>query len=255
MPEEQKTVTTQSNSSPWSAQQPYLQAGFQQALSNLQGPNPQFYPGSTVVPFSNQSQQGLAAMETRANNGSPTLQGANTYAQDVLGGRYLDAGNPHFQGMVNQIGQATRPQIDSQFASAGRYGSGAQANAFADSLTRQAGQLAFQNYGQERTAQQQMAGLAPTLAQADYVDPQMMLQAGGLRERQAGLELGDLMNRWNFNQNLPAQKLGQYMATVGGGNYGANTVNSQPVYSNPWATGVGLGLQGLGALGSLFGGR
>ena len=255
MPEEEKTVTTQSNTTPWAGQQPYLQAGFQQGLSNLQGPNPQYYPGSTVVPFSSQSNQGLNALETRAGAGSPTLGAANSYAQNVLGGQYLNGGNPEFGNMVNQIGMATRPSIDATFASAGRYGSGAHSNSYADALTRQAGQLAFQNYGQERGMQQQMAGLAPQLAQADYLDPQMMLQAGGLRERQAGLELGDQMNRWNFDQNLPAQKLAQYMATVGGGSYGSNTVNSQPVYSNPWATGLGAGLQGLGALGSLFGGR
>ena len=252
MPEEEKTVTQSSNSTPWSGLQPYETVKYQQALSNLQGPSPQYWPGSTVVPFSNQSNQGLNALETRAGAGSPTLGAANSYAQNVLGGQYLNGGNPEFGNMVSQIGMATRPSIDATFASAGRYGSGAHSNSYADALMRQAGQLAYQNYGQERGAQQQMAGLAPQLAQADYLDPQMMMQAGGLRERQAGLELGDQMNRWNHEQNLPAQKLGQYAAAIGGGNW-SNTVNSQPAYSNPWATGVGLGLQGLGALGNLFG--
>lgn len=96
---------------------------------------------------------GLSNINTGAQAGQSLNTTGNAALNSTLDGSMLSAGNPYFQQMVTQLGQSIQPQIDGQFAAAGRYGSGANANAYADALSRQAGQLAYQNYGQERTNQ------------------------------------------------------------------------------------------------------
>jgi hypothetical protein len=89
------------------------------------------------------------------------LQGqAGQYLNNVVGGQYLSPdSNPFFNQMVNQSIAAARPSLDAQFASSGRFGSGAASNAMADSADRIGTQLGYQNYQNERQAQQQAAGL------------------------------------------------------------------------------------------------
>jgi hypothetical protein len=48
--------------------------------------------------------------------------------------------------------------VDGQFAAAGRYGSGANANAFNTALTNQAGQLGYQNFSDSLNRQVNAAG-------------------------------------------------------------------------------------------------
>ena len=112
-----KTVTSTQNNDPWSGQAPFLTEGFGRALGQLNSNAPQYYPGQTVTDTSMQTQQGQDAAMGQAS-------GAADLTRYTTGGGFLDAGNPYFQGMVNQIGQAIRPGIDSAFASTGRLGSG-----------------------------------------------------------------------------------------------------------------------------------
>ncbi len=79
-----------------------------------------------------------------------------------------------------------------------------------------AGQLAYQNYEQERARQQQAIGAAPALAQADYQDINQLLQAGQLREGYTGQQLGADIQRFNFLQNQPQQNLQNYLSLVYG---------------------------------------
>ena len=58
------------------------------------------------------------------------------------------------------------------------------------------------------------------------------------------------MNRFNFEQNIDAQKLNNYLALVGGGTVGSQS--SQPVFRNPLASGLGGALSGA-QLGSMAG--
>jgi hypothetical protein len=87
---------------------------------------------------------------------------------------------------------------------------------YAQALTNTAGQLAYQNYEQERQRQQQAIGMAPQLAATDYQDIQQLLQAGQLREGYTGQQLGADIQRFNFLQNQPQQNLQNYMSLVYG---------------------------------------
>jgi len=208
---------------------PYLTYGLQQASGLYQGGGPKYYTGETFVAPSQTTQAGVQALETRALAGNPLTGLAQQQLQGTLGGAYL-GGNPFFQGAFAPAAQAAQTQfqdamgnISSKASLAGRYGSGAMGNLqdratgqFAQSLTNTAGQLAYQNYEQERARQQQAIGAAPALAQADYQDINQLLQAGQLREGYQGQQLGADIQRFNFLQNQPQQNLQNYMSLVYG---------------------------------------
>ena len=153
---------------------PYLTYGLQQASGLYQRGGPQYYTGETFVAPSQTTQAGVQALETRALAGSPLTGLAQQQLQGTLGGAYL-GGNPFFQGAFAPAAQAAQTQfqntmgdIASKASLAGRYGSGVMGNLqdratgqYAQALTNTAGQLAYQNYEQERARQQQAIGAAP----------------------------------------------------------------------------------------------
>ena len=208
---------------------PYLTYGLEQATKLYGGGGPQYYTGETFVAPSQTTQAGVQALETRALAGNPLTGLAQQQLQGTLGGAYL-GGNPFFQGAFAPAAQAAQSQfqqtlgdIGSKASLAGRYGSGAMGNLqnratgqYAQALTNTAGQLAYQNYADERAKQQQAIGMAPQLAATDYQDIQQLLNAGQVREGYTGQQLGADIQRFNFLQNQPQQNLQNYMSLVYG---------------------------------------
>jgi len=208
---------------------PYLTYGLQQAANLYGAGGPQYYTGETFVSPSQTTQAGVQALETRALAGSPLTGLAQQQLQGTLGGAYL-GGNPFFQGAFAPAAQAAKSQFDTSLSDiasksslAGRYGSGAMGNLqnratgqYAQALTNTAGQLAYQNYADERNKQQQAIGMAPQMAATDYQDINQLLQAGQLREGYQGQQLGADIQRFNFLQNQPQQNLQNYMSLVYG---------------------------------------
>jgi len=235
--DEGKTVTTTANNAPWEGQQSYLKTGFDRALGNLNSSAPQYYPGQTVTDTSGQTQQGRDAMMNLAGQ-------SETLRNYTAGGGYLNAGNPYFQGMVGQIGQAIRPSIDSAFASGGRMGSGAHQQAYSSALADQAGKLAYQNYGDERGRQMAAAG--------DYSAPQAMMGVGQQMENKQGEYLRDGTARWDFEQNKDPNKLAQYMNLIGNRSYGGQQSSTQPVQGNSGLQQLGTGIAGASALANIY---
>ena len=209
--------------------QPYLGYGLQQAQQMYQGGGPQYYGGQTYVSPSATTQTGLQALEARAKLGNPLLQSAQNQLQSTVSGDFL-GGNPFFQGAFQPAARAAETQfkttlgdIASKSSLAGRYGSGAMGSlqdratgAFGQQLANTAGQLAYQNYADERQRQQQAIGLAPQMAQADYQDIQQLLQAGQMREGYQGQQQQADIAKFNFLQNQPQQNLQNYLSLVYG---------------------------------------
>ena len=247
------SVTSTENRDPWSGQQPYLSYGFDQAKQLYDNGQPNYFPNSTVTPFSNQTEQGLSAIENRANAGSPLVSGAQDKLGSIINGDSLSSGNPYFSQMADSIAQQVRPRLDAQFAMNGNYGTPQHERVMADSLANALAPIAYQNYNAERGAQNQAIQFAPQLAAADYTDPSMLLQAGAQREQKANANLQDQINRFNFEQNIPQQSLQNYMTSVAGGNYGGTGTSTQPTFGSTPAQLAGLGLGGALAYGSLFG--
>ena len=241
-------VVQQSNS-PWSGQQPFLTDVFDKAKSlyGQQVAQPQF-PNSTVVPFSNQTESALGMIENRATQGNAAQQGANTKLAATLQGDYLSAGNPYFSQMADRVRSEVLPNINAGFNAAGRTGSGLAARAAGLGVGDAIGALAFKNYGDERTKQIQAAGLAPSVAAADYQDAQALQGVGSAREGMAGQQLQEQINRYYYPMQNQADALQRYAGTVAGGSFGSNVSQTSPLYSNTAGNALGsaLGLASLG---------
>jgi len=209
--------------------QPFLTYGLTEAQKLYEGGGPQYYTGQTYVGPSRTTKTGLQALEARASEGNPLLQSAQGQLQNTISGGYLQ-GNPFFQGAFQPAAKAAETQfqqtlgdIGSKASLAGRYGSGAMntlqdraSGQFAKSLADTAGQLAYQNYAQERGMQQAATMAAPAMSQADYQDIQNMLQAGQIREGYTGARQQADIAKFNFLQGQPQQNIQNYLSLVYG---------------------------------------
>lgn len=237
---EMQTVTTE----PSAVLKPYLQYGLGEAQRLYQG------GGTPVVGQSEATQQAMQAAQNRATLGSPLLGSAQTQQLGTIQGDYL-SGNPFFQGAFQPAAQQATSafnqaigNIGSQASRAGRYGSGAMENLqtqaagqLAQGLSNTAGQLAYQNYAQERARQEAASGNAPMMAQADYGDISKLLGVG---------QLGEQYQQQAYNQ--PQQNLTNFLGNIQGLPLGQAT--NTPYYTNPTANTLGTlsGILGLGSL-------
>lgn len=237
------------------AVRPYVEYGLAEAKNLYQTPGPSYYPGQTYVSPSQTTQMGLQAAQNRAMMGNPLVPAAQAQTLANIQGAYL-GGSPFFQGAFAPAAQAAQQSfydamgtIGSNASRAGRYGSPAMQNLenralgqFSQALTNTAGQLAYQNYADERARQMAATGAAPQMAQADYQDIQQLLNVGQAQEGYQEMALQDAINRFNYQQNLPAAKLQQYLSAAYGSPQGG--ITTQPVYRNMGANILGGAIGG-----------
>lgn len=164
---------------------PALQAGWDQAGNILDATNSQT-PGlaaSGTNLVAGATPQATTTAGAGANaaanfaNGDFSTNSANQYLTPYANGSQVGTQNPGFQGVVNQTALALQPQIDGNMAAAGRYGSGANANAFATALTNATGNMSYQNYLQQQQNQLQAAG---QLSNNNATGTQQQLQGASL---------------------------------------------------------------------------
>jgi hypothetical protein len=246
---------------------PFIQYGLEESARLYQNPDiPQYYPGQTYVGPSQQTQAALAAAQQRATMGNPLVPAAQQAAQQTIQGGFL-GGNPFFEGAfrgATQGAQTTYQDATQQALSnasrAGRYGSGAMGTAldraggvFANALTNTAGALAYQNYDIERGRQQAMIGAAPQLAAADYADIGQLMQTGQIAEGYQDVALQDAVNRFNFAQQAPYQKLQSYLSGAYGAPMGSQGSVTTSGGGRSQAAGALGGAASGAAIGSMFG--
>ncbi len=106
-----------------------------------------------AMPAATSTANAGATAATNYANGDYTTNRRNQYLTPTASGAYVNSSNPEFQNVVGQMSNALQPEIDGSMAADGRYGSGADANAFASALTNETGQLAYGNYTQEQANQ------------------------------------------------------------------------------------------------------
>ena len=220
-----QTVNTQVN--PPDYAKPFLEFGLSEALNQYRSDMPNYFPGSTVVGFSPESEMALTGVRDRAlDPNSMTAAAQDVVRQNLMGTNPLMSAA--FKPVVDQV--------TSQFAKAGRYGSGANQEALAAGLAPAA-----------LSAQQAAISQAP---QVQKLDLQQLAQVGSAREGMAEANLQADIDRFNFEQNVDAEKLRNFLGLVGGGTVGSTS--SQPVFRNPLASGLGGALGGA-QLGSSLG--
>jgi len=223
-----RTITS-STAAPTYAQ-PFLEYGLSEAQRIYESPTPQYYPESTVVGFSPETQMAMGGMRQQAIAGSPFIPATqNVVMQNLMGTNPLQSAA--FRPVVEQV--------QSQAAKAGRYGSGYQQAAVAQALAPYA-----------YTAQQAAIQQAPMARQFGMADLGRLSEIGAIREAQAGAELAADIERFQFEQARPSAKLADYLAMVQGGTIGGETIT--PQFRQPLAGALGGGLAGA-QLGQAFG--
>ena len=200
---------------------PYVEYGLEEAKRQYQSPGAQFFPGQTYVSPSEATSQALQAAQQRAISGSPIQQAAQQEYLSTVQGRGV---NPFLEGALAGANRRAEEAytrgvqgIQSNAASMGRYGSnvmgqqvGQAQDVFGRNLAESAGQLAYQSAEAERNRQMQAVANAPAYAQTDYQDIQKLLTAGQGQEQYQQKALQDAINRYNYEQTLPQQKLQQF---------------------------------------------
>lgn len=193
---------------------PYIQYALSQA-KDIYSAMPKA-PETLAVAPSAATQQALGLAEQRALAGSPLLRSAQEEQLATIQGRGV---NPFLAGALEQANRLAGEQytrniqkLQSQAASAGRYGSAAMGqqagtaqDIFARALAEQGGQLAYQSAEAERQRQVAAAQGAPQMSAADYADIQRLLQVGQGRE---AYEQQAIQGRLAA-QELPMQRLQQ----------------------------------------------
>lgn len=305
------TPATSSNTTtnaPWSGVIPDITQGLADASSLYQQGGPQYYPGQTYAGSNDALNSGISTLNnigstygglntaatnsttgilnsTSANNpsnsffsgmasGSGSIPGLSTL-NDYASGKYLSADNPYFQQMSDNIKAQVLPGINSQFSQAGRGNSGLAGRAVGQGLGDSIGSLAYQNYQQGLTQQQQAAqalsgisqqgasGLASNFQNnaadrlnAASLDP--TLQNTGINAGNASLLAGtteqglqqgyltDAQNRYNYGQQQPYANLQNYISNITGQTGGTGTSTSSgtstPAIPSFWNQALGAGL-------------
>ena len=255
-------TTTVTKSDPWAGQQSYLTTGFQDALNNYNKGGPQYYQGSTIAPLSATTNQAMNLTADRALNGNSLMNTAQNTLQQTENGSMLNS-NPYldanFKAGTDSITKAYNDAVSGQtsgFAGSGRAGSGMQAfyqnqqnDTLAKNLNNLESQTYYNNYTNERLNQLSATQLAPTYANEDYTNLNALSSIGAAQDAYNQNTLNSNIDRWNYNQNLPANTLAQYMNMIQG-NYGGSSSSSgtyTPTYSSSNLFGNALGGAAMGA--------
>ena len=208
----------------WKGQRPYLRDLYERAQSEVANQPMQYYPGQTVAGRDSatlgyeQSALGYAA------NGGPT----SGYLNDVVSGKYLDpASNPYLRGTFDMASRAVTdnyrdavlPALESRFARAGQTYSGQYEGArsradqaLGTSLSDLGTSIYSGAYEAERGRQQQAA---PMLAADQLNRLDLQRGVGASREGYQQSLLDELIARFDFQQNEPAQRLSRYASLLG----------------------------------------
>ena len=150
-------------------------------------------PDTLAAPQSEASIRALQMAEERAAGGSPLLKAGQAEQLATIQGRST---NPFLAGALQQANRLSGEEytrniqaLQSQAASAGRYGSaamgqqaGVSQDIFARALAEQGGKLAYESAEAERARQVAAAQNAPTMSAADYADIDKLLKVGQGRE-------------------------------------------------------------------------
>ena len=226
-----QTQTTTSEIDPML--KPYITKGLNEASRLYDEGAPDYYPDETYIPASATTTSALDAARARATAGSPLLPAAQAQQLSTISGDRLSAGNPYFDAMmksaakpvVSEFNEAIRG-VGTRASQAGRYGSPAMFDMedkardnLANALTGKGAELAYQNFANERQAQDRAIASAPTLAAADYSDIGQLAKVGATEEDFARQKLQSDISRFEYGANAPQRQLSSFLSAA----YGAPT--------------------------------
>jgi hypothetical protein len=180
-----KSSTSKTSNKPWKAARPHL-LGAMNTISNTVNSNQ-----GNLDQMAGQLRGFLPGLGEKAFGENAGLDAANSYATDVLGGKYLAEGNPYMDQMAGMARSNVAGDINSMFSKAGRAGSDSHYQDLAKGMGEAELGLRYQNYGNERNAQTQAAGMMPALNQSQYAGIMPYLAA---TQSAAGLPFTGIQN-------------------------------------------------------------
>lgn len=198
---------------------------------------------------------GSNAMGQLQDRATSTFAGALTDAASKLAYQNYAAERQMQEAAQGRVGALSQQDIANRMAGAQGL-SGSTQQQFANQMAALGGlgSTAASDYAR----QLQAAGLGPQMAMADYADIDRLYQTGQAQESYQQAALADQMQRYNFQQNLPAAKLQSFLSAAYGAPMGQQT--TQPIYRNQAANifggaalGGALGGSQYGQLGSALG--
>lgn len=192
-----KSTTT---NKPWKEAQPYI-LGAAGEVKNA-------YDGSmgNVRDASNQLSGLLPGLIDRFNQGDAGVNAARDYNTGVLGGQYLDAGNPYLQQMIDQSGNDVMNSMQADMSLKGLTGGSDYAGLIASQLGKNSLGMRYADYSSERDRMANAAAQSPGIAAADYNALNPAFAAGNA-------------------SMMPMQAASGYAGSLGGlfGGYGSQT--------------------------------
>jgi len=118
-------------------------------------------PNAVYSPYIDDAAGAVKSAYGSAQANLPSLMSgvnsANDYFKTQLSGANLN-GNPYIDGIIKTTNDGITNDVNSQFSSAGRYGSGMHAGILATKLADADNALRYQNYSTERGYQNAAAG-------------------------------------------------------------------------------------------------
>ncbi len=280
--------TQASSTEPWAASQPILKQGLNDAQGLYKsGTAFQPYGGSTVVPYSQQSQEAMGRLNAVAGGATPQLEdqwnrvsmnawngGLNDTQRGVVSrltgqatGAFNPNANPAFQNVLKQATDSAGNAVDMGASAAGRYGSGIHQGNVAREVGNVAGNLTnneYNNWQNRRDAanaslfnagQQQQNNIWQNTNEmsnaynAMQAPQQDKLRVGSMYEDLAGRTLNDKLRVWQGQQDAPKNAL-QWLSAIGSGAGslgGSSNTSAQGPSASPFGQGLGA-LIGLNSL-------
>ena len=155
-------------------------------------------------------------------NGDANVNAAKGYNADVLSGKYLDAGNPYLDSIVNQSANTARNETAAALGTRGLTGGSAFGDIISRNVNDASNTLRFNNYNTERSRMDGAVGQASGLAAAGELplaSIQAILQAQQMPVQTAagaGSAVGGLLGQYTNQETKSSPSLGQILAQMAG---------------------------------------
>lgn len=177
------------------------------------------YQGQRYADLNAVQNTGLGMTVDRALQGSQTVNNAEGQLNNMIAG---GATNPYLDAMYNQAAGKVSSSVNSNFANAGRYGSGAHTGALTEGLGNMATNLYGGAYEADRGRQMQAIGMAPEFAKQGYADAGQLMNAGQIIQDQQQQNMDFGYEQYQEQENLPYKQLAA-MSGVFGSNLGGQS--------------------------------
>jgi hypothetical protein len=186
---------------------PYFQ-DFLQASQRVAGQAYQPYTGQRVAQANPYEVQGYNAQAQRAIQGSAVNGAAQKEVTDTLSGKYLGEGNPYMAKQIELAGNDVNNSMDMVAARSGSFGNTGVEYTRQKALADSANGIRYDNYGAERGRMQNALGMAPGIANQDYVDADRLTGAGAAFRGFQQANNNDDYDRFLEARNYPREQLG-----------------------------------------------